>query len=91
MKKRLIATMLTAVMVAGMMVGCGSKSEPATQAAATEAAKAETEAAKAETEAATEAAKPETAEKHLAVSYTHLLKVRGRGGAGQARKKCGAV
>ena len=29
MKKRLIATMLTAVMVAGMMVGCGSKSEPA--------------------------------------------------------------
>ena len=65
MKKRLIATMLTAVMVAGMMVGCGSKSEPATQAAATEAAKAETEAAKAETEAATEAAKPETEEKHL--------------------------
>ena len=65
MKKRLIATMLTAVMVAGMMVGCGSKREPATQAAATEAAKAETEAAKAETEAATEAAKPETEEKHL--------------------------
>ncbi|WP_302326810.1 multiple monosaccharide ABC transporter substrate-binding protein [Enterocloster lavalensis] len=65
MKKRLIATMLTAVMVAGMMAGCGSKSEPATQAAATEAAKAETEAAKAETEAATEAAKPETEEKHL--------------------------
>ena len=65
MKKRLIATMLTAVMVAGMMVGCGSKSEPATQAAGTEAAKAETEAAKAETEAATEAAKPETEEKHL--------------------------
>ena len=65
MKKRLIATMLTAVMVAGMMVGCGSKSEPATQAAPTEAAKAETEAAKAETEAATEAAKPETEEKHL--------------------------
>ena len=65
MKKRLIATMLTAVMVAGMMVGCGSKSEPATQAAATEAAKAETEAAKAETEAATEAAKPETEETHL--------------------------
>ena len=65
MKKRLIATMLTAVMVAGMMVGCGSKSEPATQAAATEAAKAETKAEKAETEAATEAAKPETEEKHL--------------------------
>ena len=63
--KKIIALVMAVTMVAAMMVGCGSKSEPATQAAATEAAKAETEAAKAETEAATEAAKPETEEKHL--------------------------
>lgn len=61
MKKRFMATMLTTVMVASMMAGCGGKSEPAAQPAATEAAKTETEAAKTETEAA----KPETEAKHL--------------------------
>lgn len=66
MKKRVVATMLTVCMTAGLLAGCSAPKPEETKAPATEAAteKAETEAAKteaAETEATTEAATTEAA------------------------------
>ena len=52
MKKRIVSAVLCTAMVAGSLVGCGSKPAEETTAAATEAAKEETEAAKEETKAA---------------------------------------
>ena len=57
MKKRIVSAVLCTAMVAGSLVGCGSKPAEETTAAATEAAKEETEAAKEETEAAKEETK----------------------------------
>lgn len=54
MKKRIVSAVLCTAMVAGSLVGCGSKPAEETTAAATEAA---TEAAKEETEAAKEETK----------------------------------
>ena len=52
MKKRIVSAVLCTAMVAGSLVGCGSKPAEETTAAATEAAKEETKAAEGETKAA---------------------------------------
>ena len=52
MKKRIVSAVLCTAMVAGSLVGCGSKPAEETTAAATEAATEATEAAKEETKAA---------------------------------------